>query len=94
MVVDNRPGAAGVIATEWLKRQPADGYTIMVTETGASAAAPAAMIGGTRYDPVTDFTHIGIVSTPPGVLVVTRAFPRRTPEEVLETCCAAPRRTS
>ena len=56
MVVDNRPGAAGVIATEWLKRQPADGYTIMVTETGAAAAAPAAMIGGTRYDPITDFS--------------------------------------
>ena len=85
MVVDNRPGAAGVIATEWLKRQPADGYTIMVTETGAAAAAPAAMIGGTRYDPITDFTHIGIVSTPPGVLVVTESLPGRTPEEVLET---------
>src|SRR4051794_40248720 len=90
MLVDNRPGAAGVIATEWLKRQPADGYTIMVTETGASAAAPAAMIGGTRYDPVTDFTHIGIVSTPPGVLVVTERFPGRTPEEVLEALRTAP----
>jgi tripartite-type tricarboxylate transporter receptor subunit TctC len=85
MLVDNRPGAAGVIATEWLKRQPADGYTIMVTETGAAAAAPAAMIGGTRYDPITDFTHIGIVSTPPGVLVVTESLPGRTPAEVLET---------
>ena len=85
MLVDNRPGAAGVIATEWLKRQPADGYTIMVTETGASAAAPAAMIGGTRYDPVTDFVHLGIVSTPPGVLVVTESLPGRTPAEVLET---------
>ena len=48
IVVDNRPGAAGAIATEWLKRQPADGHTIMVTETGAAAAAPAAMVGGTR----------------------------------------------
>jgi len=90
MVVENRPGAAGVIATEWLKRQPADGYTIMVTETGASAAAPAAMIGGTRYDPITDFTHIGVVSTPPGVLVVTERFPGRTPEEVLATLRNAP----
>jgi tripartite-type tricarboxylate transporter receptor subunit TctC len=90
MLVDNRPGAAGVIATEWLKRQPADGYTIMLTETGASAAAPAAMIGGTRYDPVTDFTHIGIVSTPPGVLVVTDSLPGRTPEEVLATLRRAP----
>jgi tripartite-type tricarboxylate transporter receptor subunit TctC len=55
IVVENRPGAAGTVATEWLKRQPPDGHTIMVTETGA-AAAPVALIGGTRYDPIADFT--------------------------------------
>ncbi|RAI57300.1 hypothetical protein DOO78_19965 [Roseicella frigidaeris] len=90
MLVDNRPGAAGVIATEWLKRQPADGHTIMVTETGAAAAAPAAYIGGTRYDPIADFTHLGIVSTPPGVLVVTERFPGRTPAEALQALRSAP----
>ena len=75
IIVENRPGAAGVIATEWLKRPPPDGHTLMVTETGAAAAAPAALIGGTRYDPVADFTHLGVVSTPPGVLVVAPRFP-------------------
>src|SRR3954470_4522359 len=70
MVVDNRPGAAGVIATEWLKRQPADGYTIMVTETGAAAPAPGAMVGRPRFGPIPGFPHIGIVSPPAGVLVV------------------------
>jgi len=74
IVVENRPGAAGTVATEWLKRQPPDGHTIMVTETGAAAAAPAALVGGTRYDPVADFTHLGVISTPPGVLVVTPGF--------------------
>ena len=39
IVVENRPGAAGTVATEWLKRQPPDGHTVMVTETGAAAAA-------------------------------------------------------
>ena len=90
MLVDNRPGAAGVIATEWLKRQPPDGHTIMVTETGAAAAAPAAYIGGTRYDPIADFTHLGVVSTPPGVLVVTERFPGRTPAETLQALRSAP----
>jgi len=60
-----------------------------VTETGASAAAPAAMIGGTRYDPVADFTQIGVVSTPPGVLVVTPRFPGGTATEVLAAMRAA-----
>ncbi|MBV1796673.1 tripartite tricarboxylate transporter substrate binding protein [Siccirubricoccus sp. G192] len=90
IVVDNRPGAAGAIATEWLKRQPADGHTIMVTETGAAAAAPNAMVGGTRYHPVTDFTHIGVISTPPALLVVTERFPGATAAEVLAQMRAAP----
>ena len=83
IVVENRPGAAGTVATEWLKRQPPDGYTVMVTETGAAAAAPAALVGGTRYDPVADFTHLGVISTPPGLLVVTERFPAATPADVL-----------
>jgi tripartite-type tricarboxylate transporter receptor subunit TctC len=62
----------------------------MVTETGAAAAAPAALVGGTRYDPVEDFTHVGVISTPPAVLVVTERFPGRTPAEVLAHLRNAP----
>ncbi|HYF06367.1 MAG TPA: tripartite tricarboxylate transporter substrate binding protein [Acetobacteraceae bacterium] len=90
IVVDNRPGAAGAVATEWLKRQPADGHTMMITETGAAAAAPAALVGGTRYDSVADFTHLGIVSVAPTLLIVTERFPGRTPAEVIATLRAAP----
>ncbi|WP_135470249.1 Bug family tripartite tricarboxylate transporter substrate binding protein [Crenalkalicoccus roseus] len=93
IVVENRPGAAGMVATEWLMRQPPDGHTIMVTETGAAAAAPAALIGGTRYDPVRDFTHLGIISTPPAILVVTGKFPGETPQEVLNHLRNAPPET-
>lgn len=85
IIVENRPGAAGQVASEWLKRQPADGHNIMVTETGAAVAAPAAIIGGTRYDPIADFTQLGTISTPPGVLVVTPGFGGATPQEVLAT---------
>jgi tripartite-type tricarboxylate transporter receptor subunit TctC len=75
IVVENRPGAAGVVATEWLKRQAPDGSVIMVTETGSAVAAPAAIVGGTKYDPIEDFTQIGVISTPPTVLVVAPDFP-------------------
>jgi tripartite-type tricarboxylate transporter receptor subunit TctC len=90
IVVENKPGAAGTIASEWLTRQPSDGHTIMVTETGAAAAAPSVLVGGTRYDPVADFTHLGVISTPPGVLVVTPGFPGRDGKEVLEAMRKAP----
>ena len=91
IVVENRPGASGAIATEWLKRQPADGYTIMVQETGAGAAAPNALVGGTRYDSLNDFVHLGLISVPPGILIVSNNFPGRTPAEAIAAMRAAPR---
>ncbi len=91
IVVDNRPGAAGAIATEWLKRQPADGYTLMVQETGAGAAAPNALVGGTRYDSLNDFVQLGLISVPPGILIVTNGFPGATPAATLAALRNAPR---
>ena len=92
IVVENRPGAAGAIATEWLKNRPADGYTIMVQETGAGAAAPTATIGGTRYDPIADFTHLGVISDPPGPFVANNDFAPAslTPQQVLQKLREAP----
>ena len=92
IIVENRPGASGAIATEWLKNRPADGTTIMIQETGAGAAAPTATIGGTRYDPVRDFTYLGVISTPPEVLVVANSFgpPDMTPQQVLAKMRSAP----
>lgn len=91
IVVENRPGAAGAIATEWLKRQQADGYTVMVQETGAGAAAPNALAGGTHYDSLNDFVQLGLISVPPGILVVTNNFPGATPAATLAGLRNAPR---
>ncbi len=90
IVVENRPGASGAVAGEWLRRQPADGFTIMVAETGSHAIAPNALIGWNRYDPVADFTHLGIIGIPPLILVVNNAFPARTGAEVVEELRKAP----
>jgi tripartite-type tricarboxylate transporter receptor subunit TctC len=92
IIVENRPGAAGTIATEWLKNRPADGTTIMIQETGAGAAAPTATIGGTRYDPLRDFTHLGVISDPPGPLVFNNDFAPAslTAAQVLEKLRQAP----
>lgn len=91
IVVENRPGGAGTVATEWLSRQAPDGYTLMLTETGAAITAPVVIIGGTRYDPIDDFTHLGFVSRPPAVMVVTPSIAAPKPQETLRRLRAAPR---
>jgi tripartite-type tricarboxylate transporter receptor subunit TctC len=90
MVVENRPGAAGAVASEWLRRQPPDGSVVMVAETGSHAIAPNALIGWNRYDPVADFTHLGIIGAPPLMLIVTPTFPGATAAEVVAALRAAP----
>jgi tripartite-type tricarboxylate transporter receptor subunit TctC len=91
IVVENRPGAAGAVASEWLRRQPPDGHTVMVAETGSHAIAPNALIGWNRYDPISDFTHLGVIGAPPLVLVVNNRFPAGSPAETVTRMRQAPR---
>ena len=75
VVVENRPGAAGIIASDWLRRQAPDGHTLMLVEASSHALAPNAVQGGTRYDALTDFTQIAMVGTGPMILVGQPGFP-------------------
>ncbi|WP_431271301.1 Bug family tripartite tricarboxylate transporter substrate binding protein [Dankookia sp. P2] len=90
VVVENRPGAGGIVASEWLKRQAPDGHTIMLVESSSHAIAPNALVGGTRYDPVADFSYLGVIGTAPLVLVVNKDLPGATPAAVVQYLRAAP----
>lgn len=84
MVVENRAGASGVVASDWLRRQAPDGYTVMLIEVSSHAIVPAALEGGTPFDPLADFTHIGMVGTAPLILVSNPNFAGRTAVEVAQ----------
>ena len=63
VVVENKPGAAGVLAATEVARAAPDGYTLILANIGPFALAPS-MMGKPPYDPLKDFTAIGqIVST-------------------------------
>ena len=75
-VVENRPGAGGVIGSEVVAKAPPDGYTLVVSGVASHAVAPA-LPRGTPYDPVKDFTHIALFGGPPAVLVVNPGVPAK-----------------
>jgi tripartite-type tricarboxylate transporter receptor subunit TctC len=75
-IVENRPGAAGAIATEAVVRSPADGHTLLMGTPSQIAIAPA--MTKTPYDPVKDIAPVSVVATNPYVLVVNPEIPVKT----------------
>lgn len=69
VVVDNRPGAQGLIGTEAAVRAPADGYTLTITSSSLNSINPG-LFKKLPYDAVTSFTHISRLSTMPILLLV------------------------
>jgi len=68
-VVENRPGAGGVLGSELVAKAAPDGYTLVVSGIASHVIAPH-LPQGTPYDPLRDFTHIALFGGPPAVLVV------------------------
>ena len=75
-VVENRPGAGGVIGSDYVAKAAPDGYTLVVSGVASHAVAPA-LPRGTPYDPIKDFTHIALFGGPPAVLVVNPNVPAK-----------------
>jgi tripartite-type tricarboxylate transporter receptor subunit TctC len=80
LVVENRPGADGSIATEIVARSPADGYTLVMI-TNAHTITPFQR--KLSYDPVKDFAPVTLTATTPNLLVVHPSLPVKTVKEFI-----------
>jgi tripartite-type tricarboxylate transporter receptor subunit TctC len=89
VIVENRPGASGELATEYVKRAAPDGYTLLVAANGSMAVSPA-INKNLGYSPLRDFAPIGLVASFPLVLVVNNALPVRTVSEFVAYAKANP----
>src|SRR5262249_16883759 len=73
LVVDNRPGATGIIGTTLVARAPADGYTVILAD--APHAINPYVFPSAGYHPVNHFAPVSVVATAPVVLVVHPSVP-------------------
>lgn len=89
-IVENKPGGAGNIGTEFVIRAPADGYTIMANSVGPAAVNPSLFAGKINFNAVTDLDPIGQIADVPNVLVVHPSTNIRTMEEFLKYAKANP----
>jgi tripartite-type tricarboxylate transporter receptor subunit TctC len=81
-IIDNRPGATGTIGAAFVKRAPADGYTLFVSSLGPFVIAPH-LIKGVQYDALKDFDPITVAVQAPNVLVVPIGSPDKSVAELL-----------
>ncbi len=80
VIVENRPGAGGVLGSELVARAQPDGYTLVVSGIASHVIAPL-LPQGAPYEPLRDFTHIALFGGPPAVFAVNPSVPARDLKE-------------
>jgi tripartite-type tricarboxylate transporter receptor subunit TctC len=93
VVIENKAGAAGVIAADYVSKQAGDGNTLLMAHINSHALAPAlAATNGNKlgYNAQTDFVPISMVGITPNVLICNADQPAKTVQAIVDLCKAKP----
>jgi tripartite-type tricarboxylate transporter receptor subunit TctC len=82
IIVDNRPGGGATIGATAVAVAPADGYTLMLSNTAPISISPF-MLEKPPYDGVTSFTHVFYIGSVPSVFVVHPSVPAKSMKELI-----------
>jgi tripartite-type tricarboxylate transporter receptor subunit TctC len=88
VIIENRPGAGGVIGTEYVAKSPADGYTLLATPS--AFVMNAALYNNASYDPIKDFEAVSILASYPLLLVCHPSLPVRSVKALIALAKAQP----
>jgi tripartite-type tricarboxylate transporter receptor subunit TctC len=88
VLVENRPGAGGNLAADAVAKSPPDGHTLLVSFT--SHTINATLYPKLPFDPVADFTAIGMISTVPSMLVGNPKVAAKDLKELIALAKASP----
>ena len=89
VVIDNKPGAGGVLGSDTVAKSPADGYTMIVGNAG-SHGVNAGIYSKLPYDVVKDFVPVALICTTPNVMVVSPNTKAKTVAEFIALAKANP----
>jgi tripartite-type tricarboxylate transporter receptor subunit TctC len=92
VLVENKPGATGVIAADHVARQPADGTTLLMAHVNSNAIAPSLLKDTVKFDPNRDFSAISMVGVTPNVLTCATTQTTRTLPDIVALCRQKPGR--
>ena len=88
-VVDNRPGAGGLVGSEMGAKAPADGYTLLIASISSHGTVPA-LHSKLPFDAVKDFAAVAMLTTTPNVFVVHPSLPVHSIKELIALARARP----
>jgi hypothetical protein len=85
IIIDNKAGAAGVIAADFVAKQPSDGNTLLMAHINSHALATS-LQPKLNYNVERDFTPIGLVGVTPNLLICNESQPAKNVKDLINLC--------
>ena len=92
VIVENRAGASGAIASDYVAKQPGDGTVLHMAHINSHAIVPN--LQKVAYDPIHDFQPIALVGVTPNLLICGQMQPAKTVKDLVALCKAEPGKVS
>jgi tripartite-type tricarboxylate transporter receptor subunit TctC len=92
VIVENRAGASGTIAADYVAKQSGDGNTLLMAHINSQAITPG--LQKVSYDPAKDFQYIGLVGVTPNLLICNDSQPAKNVKDLVELCRSKPGQVS